>query len=142
MRLREIKFVIGGDIGLLPLSRLLRAIEPVIMLVGLALGRLSGSGLRVPAFSRHSGEFEMSAHQPVTVDAAETAKTPGPQSRLWRFLAGWRRWEAAMDYGPNEYTYDRLRALEERIEQLEQRLAAAPDKLSTPASSRDFQSVP
>jgi hypothetical protein len=54
---------------------------------------------------------------------------------LRRFFAGWRRLEEAMDYGPYDYTNDRLRGLEMRIGQLEQRLAESYSSVVPAASS-------
>ena len=71
--------------------------------------------------------------QPLTKPDADTPDAPTtPKGSLRRFFAGWRRLEEALDYGPYDYTNDRLRALERRIEQLEQRLAAAPNDESSP----------
>jgi hypothetical protein len=67
----------------------------------------------------------MSLYQPTTPDRDTSAEPLAAQGALRRFFAGWRRLEAAMDYGPFDYTNDRLRGLEVRIEQLEQQLAAA-----------------
>jgi hypothetical protein len=55
----------------------------------------------------------------------EAAQILNPVRVLRRLLSGWRRLEEAMDYGPYDYTNDRLRAMEMRIEQLEQKLAVA-----------------
>jgi hypothetical protein len=49
----------------------------------------------------------------------------GPVRRL---LNVWRRLEESMAYGPYDYTLDRIRALEMRVEQLEQRLPAVTDR--------------
>lgn len=77
----------------------------------------------------------MALDQPAIQNEGPSPDSASPQSPLRRFLAGWRRLEEAMDYGPLDYTNDRLRGLEVRIEQLEKRLAALPNVTGLPNSS-------
>ena len=62
-------------------------------------------------------------------------------ARVRRFLDGWRRFEDAMDYQPYDYTLDRIRALELRIEDLEQRLRAVADGSSTPPTAATLMPI-
>lgn len=75
----------------------------------------------------------MSLDESTSLDLKVSAPA-SPPGTLRRFFAGWRRFEEAMDYGPYDYANDRLRGLELRIEQLEQRLAAAPSDQSATTS--------
>ncbi len=52
-------------------------------------------------------------------------------STHWRLLDGWKRFTEYMDYSTYDYTFDRLRALEMRIEHLERKLVAAAVSSST-----------
>jgi hypothetical protein len=83
----------------------------------------------------------MSLDESTSLDIQVSAQPSSPPGTLRRFFAGWRRFEDAMDYNPYDYTNDRIRGLELRIEQLEQRLAAAPsDQSATNPSSTVFPS--
>jgi hypothetical protein len=74
--------------------------------------------------------------QQMTIPDAETRSAPTiPHGILRQFFAGWRRLEEAMDYGPYDYTQERIRGLEMRIVQLEQRLAATSDTTGVPMAS-------
>jgi hypothetical protein len=79
----------------------------------------------------------MYPNQPTTPDPKSLAESASSQGAFHRFFAGWRRLEAAMGYGPFDYTIDRLRGLEVRIDQLERRLGAALEDSSaqTPIST-------
>jgi hypothetical protein len=65
----------------------------------------------------------MSLDQPTRLEMNSSTEPASPQGMLQRFFASWRRLEEAMDYGPLDYTNDRLLGLEVRIEQLERKLA-------------------
>jgi len=55
----------------------------------------------------------------------------------------WRRWEKLMDYGPYDYTLDRIGQLENRVMDLERarnatsRLRSAPDDMTQIGMTRD-----
>ncbi len=59
---------------------------------------------------------------PHTVDVLKPV--PPRYGPVRRILEGWKRLEESMDYGPYDYTLDRIQALEIRIAQLERTLAA------------------
>ncbi len=73
-------------------------------------------------------------------DAHATAEaSTGAQARagaIRRFFNAWRRWENLMDYGPYDYTLDRIGQLESRVMELERarnatsRLRSAPDGMT------------
>ena len=73
--------------------------------------------------------------------ANDRAPIPPRGGLVRRFLDGWRRFEDAMDYQPYDYTLDRIRALELRIEDLEQRLRAVADGSSTPPTAATLMAI-
>jgi hypothetical protein len=80
-------------------------------------------------------------------DAHPTAEaSTGASSRagaIRRFFNAWRRWEKLMDYGPYDYTLDRIGQLESRVLELERvgnatnRLRSAPDGMTQIGTTRD-----
>ncbi len=60
-----------------------------------------------------------------------------------RLFNAWRRWEKLMDYGPYDYTLDRIGRLESRVMELERarnatsRLRSAPDGMTQIGITRD-----
>jgi hypothetical protein len=48
-----------------------------------------------------------------------------------RFLNVWRRWEKLMDYGPYDYTLDRIGQLERRVLELERVRSSTVEKPAT-----------
>ncbi len=75
---------------------------------------------------------------PIAVGESERAL---PAGILGRFFTAWRRWEDAMDYGPHDYAFDRLRGLEARVEQLEQSLALALSAARLPTAAADGHAI-
>jgi hypothetical protein len=76
-----------------------------------------------------------------TAEASTGASTrAGP---IPRFFNAWRRWEKLMDYGPYDYTLDRIGQLESRVLELERagnatnRLRIAPDGMTQTGTTRD-----
>jgi hypothetical protein len=63
------------------------------------------------------------------------------------FFNAWRRWEKLMDYGPYDYTLDRIGQLESRVMELERagnatnRLRSAPDGMKQIGISRDATDI-
>jgi hypothetical protein len=51
--------------------------------------------------------------------AEESTGSPTRTGAIRRFFNAWRRWEELMDYGPYDYTLDRIRQLENRVLELE-----------------------
>lgn len=49
----------------------------------------------------------------------ESAGAPTRAGAIRRFFNAWRRWEELMDYGPYDYTLDRIGQLENRVLELE-----------------------
>jgi len=80
-------------------------------------------------------------------DAHPTAEaSTGASSRagaIRRFFNAWRRWEKFMDYGPYDYTLDRIGQLESRVLELERagnatnRLRSAPDGMTQIGTTGD-----
>jgi hypothetical protein len=76
-----------------------------------------------------------------TAEASNGAPTRAGAIR--RFFNAWRRWEKLMDYGPYDYTLDRIGQLESRVMELERarnatnRLRSAPDGMTQIGISRD-----
>ncbi len=60
-----------------------------------------------------------------------------------RFFKAWRRWVEFMDYGPYDYTLDRIGQLESRVVELERasnatrRLRSAPDGMRQVGTTSD-----
>ncbi|MES2152409.1 MAG: hypothetical protein V4508_21735 [Pseudomonadota bacterium] len=59
---------------------------------------------------------EQNAPQPTDKTATGA---PAPISAIRRFYNAWKRWEEIMDYGPFDYTFDRMGQLERRVLELE-----------------------
>ena len=84
-------------------------------------------------------------------DAHATAEAstyaPARVGAIRRFFNAWRRWEKLMDYGPYDYTLDRIGQLESRVMELERagnatgRLRSAPDGMKQIGISRDATDV-
>ena len=80
-------------------------------------------------------------------DAHATAEAstgaPTRTGAIRRFFNAWRRWEKLMDYGPYDYTLDRIGQLESRVLELERagnatnRLRTAPDGMTQIETTRD-----
>lgn len=80
-------------------------------------------------------------------DAHPTGKAstgaPTRAGAIRRFFNAWRRWEKLMDYGPYDYTLDRIGQLESRVLELERagnatnRLRSAPDDMTQIGTTRD-----
>jgi hypothetical protein len=80
-------------------------------------------------------------------DAHPTAEAstgaPTRAGAIRRFFNAWRRWEKLMDYGPYDYTLDRIGQLESRVLELERagnatnRLRRAPDGMTQIGTTRD-----
>jgi len=80
-------------------------------------------------------------------DAHDTAEAstnaPARVGAIRRFFNAWRRWEKLMDYGPYDYTLDRIGQLESRVMELERarnatnRLRSAPDGMTQIGISSD-----
>jgi hypothetical protein len=68
---------------------------------------------------------------------------PTRAGAIRRFFNAWRRWEKLMDYGPYDYTLDRIGQLESRVMELERagnatsRLRSAPDGMTQIGTTRD-----
>lgn len=68
--------------------------------------------------------------------AEASTHAPPRVGAIRRFFSAWRRWEKLMDYGPYDYTLDRIGQLESRVMELERaknatsRLRSAPDGMT------------
>jgi hypothetical protein len=68
--------------------------------------------------------------------AEASGNAPARVGPIRRFLSAWRHWEKLMDYGPYDYTLDRIGQLESRVMELERatnatsRLRSAPDGMT------------
>jgi hypothetical protein len=75
--------------------------------------------------------------------AEASTNAPARVGAIRRFFNAWRRWEKLMDYGPYDYTLDRIGQLENRVMELERagnatnRLRSAPDGVTQIGISRD-----
>jgi hypothetical protein len=80
-------------------------------------------------------------------DAQHTAEAstnaPARVGAIRRFFNAWRRWERLMDYGPYDYTLDRIGQLESRVLELERggngaiRLRSATEDMTQIGIARD-----
>jgi hypothetical protein len=52
-------------------------------------------------------------------NAEASTGAPTRAGAIRRFFNAWRRWETLMDYGPYDYTLDRIGQLESRVQELE-----------------------
>ena len=79
--------------------------------------------------------------------AEASTNVPARLGAIRRFFNAWRRWEKLMDYGPYDYTLDRIGQLESRVVELERagnatnRLRSAPDGMKQIGISRDATDV-
>jgi hypothetical protein len=75
--------------------------------------------------------------------AEASTNAPARVGAIRRFFNAWRRWEKLMDYGPYDYTLDRIGQLESRVMELERaknatsRLRSAPDGMTQIGIARD-----
>jgi hypothetical protein len=51
--------------------------------------------------------------------AEASTGAPTRAGAIRRFFNAWRRWEKLVDYGPYDYTLDRIGQLESRVSELE-----------------------
>jgi hypothetical protein len=63
--------------------------------------------------------------------AEESTGAPTRAGPIRRFFNAWRRWEELMDYGPYDYTLDRIGQLEHRVLELERARQAT---IATPSN--------
>jgi hypothetical protein len=75
--------------------------------------------------------------------AEASTNAPARVGAIRRFFNAWRRWEKLMDYGPYDYTLDRIDQLESRVMELERatnatgRLRSVPDGMTQTGIARD-----
>jgi hypothetical protein len=75
--------------------------------------------------------------------AEASTRAPTRAGAIRRFFNAWRRWEKLMDYGPYDYTLDRIGQLESRVLELERAgnatnpLRSAPDGMTQIGTTRD-----
>ena len=72
-------------------------------------------------------------------DAHPTAQAstgaPTRAGAIRRFFNAWRRWEKLMDYGPYDYTLDRIERLEREVERLKEEMRQSRDPGAVDAHS-------
>ena len=85
----------------------------------------------------------MNKHDDEHPTAEASTGAPTRAGAIRRFFNAWGRWEKLMDYGPYDYTLDRIGQLESRVLELERagnatnRLRSAPDGMTQIGTTRD-----
>ena len=69
--------------------------------------------------------------------AEASGNAPARVGPIRRFLSAWRRWEKLMDYGPYDYTLDRIGQLVSRVMELEPATNATKCLRSAPDGMRN-----